>query len=772
MASDLHNLAWFLHKYRGRSAEAEAVSRQAVAMRRDLLGAGHPQTLSSQRQLADILSGRGQPAAALPLYREALRVQTEVLPKGHRLTLLSAPRSRRGADRARPAVRSGPRARSRPGGGAGRDAAVAACERTSKRRWPRLAPPVRAAPPASSSRRRPLMRRLALAFVVGRRSWQRSRAPSSSPPRRPRRPFCGPASSRSSSTSSSPTRAAPSCRALTAADFEIVEDGAPQRILTFSEVALPLERRMAGAAAPRRAEVRSNRAMAEGRVYLLLLDDLFVMASRTPGVQQVAREFIGRYVQPGDLVAVTTTGGMAGTSQAFTEDMALVGRAVDRFVGKKVAVGRRRQARAGLSRPRDGSVADAPRRQHPEHLQPRRRRARRQRDRRRAARPRPYGAADGQERRPVDERRRRPPQDGRLRQRRRRHPARRRRHDRDRHRGPGHPRPGGARQRHHLRAQPARPARHGRRDDRAAGAADRADRADRRQLHPERHPEGAAVRAHDAADGRRRHRRAPPPWTPTSSRPPSRRSRRRAATTTCSATRRPTRSGTAGIGRSTSASAGLGCMPARARATPRPTIARRSRSRSRACRPSSATLLRQPLPAAGLPLAAHAVAFPAATDNVSVTIEIGAGALAFAPEGRQALQRARRGHPAGRRRRPDPWPDPGAPAADADAGGGRHGDGQGPAALASADARAGRVPAADRRARAGRRRRRIGAVRHRRARSRGRRTVDDADRRQRVVGDRGAVRLQRSRPARGRSADRRRRRALSTRPTPSAPTSS
>ena len=99
---------------------------------------------------------------------------------------------------------------------------------------------------------------------------------------------------------------------------------------------LPFDRREPGAAPLPPAEVRSNRAIAEGRVYLLLLDDLFVMASRTPVVQQVARDFIGRYVQPGDLVAVTTTGGMAGTSQAFTEDMRLVGRAVDRFVGKKV----------------------------------------------------------------------------------------------------------------------------------------------------------------------------------------------------------------------------------------------------------------------------------------------------------------------------------------------------------------------------------------------------------------------------------------------------
>ena len=91
VASDLHNLAWFLHKYRGRSAEAEQVSRQAVAMRRDLLGARAPahrrrRCASSPTSSAAAASH----AAAVPLYRESLRVQTEALPKGHRLTLLAA----------------------------------------------------------------------------------------------------------------------------------------------------------------------------------------------------------------------------------------------------------------------------------------------------------------------------------------------------------------------------------------------------------------------------------------------------------------------------------------------------------------------------------------------------------------------------------------------------------------------------------------------------------------------------------------------------------
>jgi len=90
VASDLHNLAWFVHKFRGRSAEGESLSRQAVAMRRDVLGPRHPQTASSMRQLGDILNDRGRPAQALPLYRDALRIQQEVLPRGHRLTLSSA----------------------------------------------------------------------------------------------------------------------------------------------------------------------------------------------------------------------------------------------------------------------------------------------------------------------------------------------------------------------------------------------------------------------------------------------------------------------------------------------------------------------------------------------------------------------------------------------------------------------------------------------------------------------------------------------------------
>jgi VWFA-related protein len=122
---------------------------------------------------------------------------------------------------------------------------------------------------------------------------------------------------------------------LSAADFEIREDGRPQAILTFSEVALPLTPRAPGTPPPRPPDVRSNRQAGEGRVYLLFVDDQFVMPARTFGVRALAREFLDRYLQPGDLVAVATSSGLGGGAQAFTDDPALAARAIDRVVGRK-----------------------------------------------------------------------------------------------------------------------------------------------------------------------------------------------------------------------------------------------------------------------------------------------------------------------------------------------------------------------------------------------------------------------------------------------------
>jgi VWFA-related protein len=123
---------------------------------------------------------------------------------------------------------------------------------------------------------------------------------------------------------------------LTAADFEVFERGRPQAIGTFSEVSLPLVRPAAAVAPPAAppSDVRTNQRRPEGRIYVLVLDDHHVTPGRTGRVRDAARDFLNRQVQPGDLVAVVTTTGAGGAFQDFTEDAALAGAAVEHFAGR------------------------------------------------------------------------------------------------------------------------------------------------------------------------------------------------------------------------------------------------------------------------------------------------------------------------------------------------------------------------------------------------------------------------------------------------------
>jgi VWFA-related protein len=120
---------------------------------------------------------------------------------------------------------------------------------------------------------------------------------------------------------------------LTAADFELLERGKPQTIATFSELSLPLVVRPAGATAPRASDVRSNVRAGERRVYVLVLDDAGVPINLTVDVQRAARIFVDRFVQPGDLVAVVVSSGLDDRTQELTEDLSLVRTAIDRFNG-------------------------------------------------------------------------------------------------------------------------------------------------------------------------------------------------------------------------------------------------------------------------------------------------------------------------------------------------------------------------------------------------------------------------------------------------------
>ena len=125
---------------------------------------------------------------------------------------------------------------------------------------------------------------------------------------------------------------------LTADDFEVSEDGKPQTIQTFSYIELPIQTRTSFGfgGRPVAADVRTNRDVESGRVYIIVLDDLNVAPLRTAIVRRRARDFIEQHFGPRDLAAVVVTSGRKDAAQEFTNDPALLLRAVDNFFGQRL----------------------------------------------------------------------------------------------------------------------------------------------------------------------------------------------------------------------------------------------------------------------------------------------------------------------------------------------------------------------------------------------------------------------------------------------------
>lgn len=125
---------------------------------------------------------------------------------------------------------------------------------------------------------------------------------------------------------------------LKSEDFEVLEDGKPQKVSAFSFVNIPLERvqRPLFASRPIEPDVRNNLQGADGRIYLLVLDDLHTQPLRSQRTKAAARQFIERYVGANDLAAVIHTGGRTDANQDFTNNQRLLLEAVDKFMGRKL----------------------------------------------------------------------------------------------------------------------------------------------------------------------------------------------------------------------------------------------------------------------------------------------------------------------------------------------------------------------------------------------------------------------------------------------------
>jgi len=138
---------------------------------------------------------------------------------------------------------------------------------------------------------------------------------------------------------------------LTQADFEIVEQGAAQKIVAFDRVALPIVQPAADRARELTVarDVSSNERVADSRIFVLVLDALHVDSRRTRELRRFARQFIERHVGEADLVAVVSPGGLESATQDFTSDKARLLAAVDQFTGTKLrsaAIGIEEERRA------------------------------------------------------------------------------------------------------------------------------------------------------------------------------------------------------------------------------------------------------------------------------------------------------------------------------------------------------------------------------------------------------------------------------------------
>ena len=126
-------------------------------------------------------------------------------------------------------------------------------------------------------------------------------------------------------------------------EFQIYEDGRPQKITNFSfvSVAPGAEETSPPPAGPSRAAARKGdpsspvppvrlRPEQVRRTFALVVDDLGLSFESMHFVRAALRRFVDEQMQPGDLVAIIRTGAGVGALQQFTSDKRLLYAAIDR----------------------------------------------------------------------------------------------------------------------------------------------------------------------------------------------------------------------------------------------------------------------------------------------------------------------------------------------------------------------------------------------------------------------------------------------------------
>lgn len=130
-------------------------------------------------------------------------------------------------------------------------------------------------------------------------------------------------------------------RDLTPDDFEVLEDGQPMEVDTFSLVDLPID----AAGAPEAdeemvveeftAEIVTNDRDFDGRIYLIVLDANQISPLRTTQTKELARRFVLQNMSGSDQAAIVHIGDDK-ISQDFTSNKRLLLDSIDRFTGQKL----------------------------------------------------------------------------------------------------------------------------------------------------------------------------------------------------------------------------------------------------------------------------------------------------------------------------------------------------------------------------------------------------------------------------------------------------
>src|SRR5260221_9143392 len=127
-------------------------------------------------------------------------------------------------------------------------------------------------------------------------------------------------------------------RDLKKEDFQVLEDGKSQAITNFTLVDIPVDRdnRPLFASSPIEPDVRTNEKPFDGRVYVMVVDDLHTRFGRSVRVKTAAKQFIERRLGANDLMAVVHTAGSSDANQEFTNNKRLLLAAVDKTSGRKL----------------------------------------------------------------------------------------------------------------------------------------------------------------------------------------------------------------------------------------------------------------------------------------------------------------------------------------------------------------------------------------------------------------------------------------------------